>query len=77
MSELMGKIPEIRHRLNCSMSATRSKIPSRTKGQDERSTSALIEALTPKELLTLKIPDEVISPLIKDRSIIAEAKEAL
>lgn len=56
------KIPEIRHRLYCSMSAFQSKIPSRTKGQDERSTSALIEALTPKELLTVKILDEVISP---------------
>jgi hypothetical protein len=55
------KIPENRHRLNCSMSAFQSKIPLRTKGQDERSTSYLIEALTPKELLTLKVPDDVIS----------------
>jgi hypothetical protein len=43
------------------MSAFQSKILPRTEGQDERSTSALIEALTPKELLTLKIPDDVIS----------------
>ena len=77
MPELKGKIPKIRHKLNCSMSAFQSKIPSRTKGQDERSTSALIEALAPKELLTLKIPDEVISPLIKDRSNVTGAKEAL
>jgi hypothetical protein len=62
------KIPENRHRLNCSMSAPWSKIPSRTKGQDERSTSALIEALTSKEKLTIKIPEEVISPLFKDKS---------
>jgi hypothetical protein len=43
------------------MSAFQSKIPPSTKGQDERSTSGLIEALTLKELLTLKIPDDVTS----------------
>jgi hypothetical protein len=59
------------------MSALQSKIPPRTKGQDERSTSALIEALTPKELLTLKIPEEVIIPLVKDISVVIGTKEAL
>jgi hypothetical protein len=71
------KIPGIRHKLNCTMSAPWSKIPPRTKGQDERSTSALIEALTSKEKLTIKIPEEVISSLIKDRSVIPGAKGAL
>jgi hypothetical protein len=30
-----------------------------------------------KEKLTIKMPEEVISPLIKDRSVIPGAKEAL
>ena len=48
MPEPRVKIPENRHHLYCSMSAFWSKIPSRIKALYERSTSGLIEAVTPK-----------------------------
>ena len=74
---ILEKLPRSRHTLNCSMSAPWSKIPSRTKGQDERSSSALIEALTTKVEDDEKDTGGGHQPLIKDRSVIPEAKVAL
>ena len=57
------KIPEYRYRLHCSMSAKAGpRFSPKLEDKDERSTSALNEALASKADDDVKVPEDVTAP---------------
>jgi hypothetical protein len=59
------------------MSALWSKILQGLEDKDERSISALNEALEPKQMMKQKVPAGVTSPCIKKKPVSSLAKVAL